>query len=756
MNVYRLVLGIVLGVAIALGLLFGLTTGYALVQAAPSDPTKDHDEAISRALTYLETQQLPGGGIESDFSPGTPDDFTTIKTVFALAAADRPISYLTSGNGNTLLDYLESRAFTYTRDMTGTVYPGRIGMTIAATVAGNANPYAFAQYPAGHSSEGTAIDLVDELKDTYHPATGAYSTTAKGPFTTGDANGTNQLWAMVALASIQETVPVAAVDFFLDLQEADGGWAWVTGSGGDVDMTGLGMQALLASGFVEPTNVQIQEGLHFLRETQLDSGGWAGYYGTINADTTAAAIQAIAATGYRPATVSWAAQQARTPHDSLLGLQDANGSFGDNALATAHAIAGLAEAPVPILGRLQRTTRALTWMNEQQHADGSWSGFVGPDPGATCDAALAYAAAGFDPGSVAAPGSSISAMDYLSATASSFVLKSADSAGKLALVVEAAGGDAHNFGGVDIVHTVTNTWYSPTLGTFGVPTNTWHQAWSILGLDAAGETAPMSAAQALVDLQDTNGGWKYDLAETWWNTTTPDNTGLAIQALVAANVPVTSSSVVSGTSFLRSQQDLKGGWGNANATAYAMQGLLAAGENLTADWTTEQGHGPYNALSNLQKSDGPFVFGSDDDAFSTRQAVPALIGAHYPLSRTLRPFVSVNRGPDPDRTVAVDPRVEWSDGIGVIIPFGSDLDGDGAVELAWREVVSTSWETATAHVADGRYTATLNLTSPGAYEIRATFVDADGVQYGTDLSDTVSLTTTLARYNVFLPCVIRQ
>jgi hypothetical protein len=521
-------------------------------------------------------------------------------------------------------------------------------------------------------------------------------------------------------------------------------------------MTALTIQALLASGLLEPFNVQIQEGLDFLRETQLDSGGWAGYFGSLNADATAAAVQAIAATGYRPATVSWATEEGRTPRGSLLGMQEANGSFGNNALATAHAIAGLAEEPVPVLGREQRATRALTWMNEQQNADGSWSGFVGPDPGATCDAALAYAAVGFDPDGVTGHESSISAMDYLSATASSFVLKSADSAGKLALVVEAAGGDARDFGGVDIVHTLTNTWYSPTLGAFGVPTNTWHQAWPILGLAAGGETVPMSATQALMDLQNTNGGWKYDLADTWWNTTTPDNTGLAIQALMAANVPITSPSVVSGTSFLRSKQDSKGGWGNANATAYAMQGLLAAGENLVADWTTEEGFSPYSALSSLQKADGPFVLGSDDDSFSTRQAVPALIGAHYPMSRTLRNFASIYRGPDPDRTVAVDPRVEWSNRGEVVIPFGSDLNGNGVVGLTWRELGSTSWETATAHIAEGYYTATLNPTSPGAYQIRATFTDVDGVQHGTDMGDTVSLISILTRYDVFLPYVLRQ
>jgi hypothetical protein len=756
MNQHRLALSIGLGAAVALALLLGLNADPGSVQAAPSDPTIDHSEVVSRALAYLETRQLPNGSIESDWSPGTSDDFTTIKTVLALAAGGRPISHMTSISGNTPLDYLESQAYTYTRDVTGTVFPGRVGMMIAATVAGDGNPYAFGQYPAGHAAAGTPINLVEELKATYHPVTGAYSTTAQGAFTSGAANTANQLWALVGLASAQESVPVPATDFFIGLQESDGGWAWVTGSGGDVDMTGLGVQALLASGNLEPTNVQIQEALDFLRETQLPSGGWASYYSGLNADSTAAAIQAIVAAGYRPATASWGTQSGRTPHDDLVALQDANGSFGDNALATAHAIAGLAEAPLPLLSRTQRANRALTWMNEQQNADGSWSGWTGPDPGATCDAVLAYAAAGFDPDSVTAQGSAISAMDYLSGSASSFVTASTDSAGKLALAVEAAGADAHDFGGVDIVDVLVNSWYSPTVGAFGDAGNVWEQAFGILGLAAAGEPIPVSATVTLGNLQNTDGSWT-----DAWGYDKPGSTGLALQALAAAGVAITDSRVVSGVVALQNEQNAVGSWSafgspSANSTAYAVQGLLAAGEDLEAAKWLKNGQSPYAALSDLQKPDGPFTLGPTDDFFSTRQAVPALLGVHYPFAHTLKPFARVDRGPDPDRTVAVDSRAEWGNSVDVIVPFGSDLDADGSVTLTWREVGATSWETGTVHRAEGYYTATLDLTRRGAYELRTTFMDPDSVQYGTVLSDTVSLISTLARYDVFLPLVLRQ
>ncbi len=761
MHLRNLVLTITLGAAITIGLLAGLSFCAVPAEAqpapAPAAPTIDHSDAISDALAYLQTKQLPDGGVEC-WTPGEADDFTTIKTVIALAAAHRPVSFLTSVSGTMPLDYLDTRAFSYTRDLSGTILPGRAGMLIAAVVAGDSTPYAFGKYPLGHSSAGLPINLVEELKTTYNPATGAYSTTASQGWTSGAANTTNQLWAVLGLAAAQETVPVSATDFLIGLQEPDGGWGWGAGFG-DVDTTALVIQALIASGNVRPTHTKVQEGLTFLRNAQAASGGWESW-GSLSADSTAAAIQSIVAAGYTPATASWAAASGRTPHDDLVGLQAADGGFSGNALGTAHAIAGLAETPLPVFGRAQRVRRALTWMNEQQNADGSWSGWSGPDPGATCDAVLAFTAAGYDPDSVKAAGNVTSALDYLSAAASSYVNNGPDAAGKLAVAVEAAGRDAHTFGGVNIVHVLTSTHYSPTLGAFGVPTNTYHQAFAILGLAAAGEAIPVSATQTLTDLQQGDGGWKYDLGSGWWNTTSPDHTGLALQALIAAGVPPTGTHIVSATVFLHSQQDTQGGWSNTNSTAYAVQGLLAAGEELVANWLKD-GHSPYDALAAYQKPDGPFVWAWSwpaDSGMATWQAVPALLGVHYPFSSTaLTSFGGVNRGPDPDRMVAAPPRATWGNSVDVIIPFGSDLDADGSVTLDWRAHGQTSWVTGTAvHRADGYYTATLSGTALLVYEFRATFTDPDGVQYATEITDTVVLGVMLEPRTIYMPLVLRR
>lgn len=731
MRLRNFVLSITLGAAITVGLVVTLSLHAAPAEAqlapAPATPTIDHSDTISRALSYLKDQQMANGSFNDD-------EFTTFRAVMAVAAAGRPIRTMTSISGYTPLDYLATRAITYTHTETGTgpLKPGTAGQLAVVVVAGGGDPYDFG-----------GMNIIHELTGTYNAATGAYSTT------TAPAGILHQPWAILGLAAVQETVPVSATDYLIELQNADGGWGF-PGWGSDPDTTAQAIQALIAGGNAGPTHAKVVEGLGYLRSTQLDSGGWG--WGTLSADSTAAVIQALAAAGYTPATESWA--HPTDPQTALLSLQQADGSFsGYNVvLSTADAVPGLAEAPLPILGRAQRANRALSWMKALQNPDGSWpTGGYGHPGGPTCDAVLAYAAAGFDPYALRQSGSATSAMDYLASTAAAFADISADSAGKLVIAIEAAGGDAHDFGGVNVVHVLTNTWYSPTVGAFGDANNSWHQAFAMMGLAAAGEEIPISATQYLKGLQNPDGSWV-----DAWGFDQPGSTGLALQALIAAGVPDTDASVVSGTSSLRNQQNAQGSWDafgspSANSTAYAMQGLLAAGEDLDAAEWARAGHSPYAGLIALQKTDGPFVYAGYDNFFATRQAVPALVGAYYPFTRTLTPFASVDRGPDPDRMVAAMPRLATANSVAVTIPFGSDLNANGVVTLEWRAHGTASWTLASVQRADGYFTATLPVTSPADCQWQVTFGDPDLIQYRSRLENQI----TLPLY-VYLPFVFRQ
>ena len=744
MRLRNLVLTITLGAVLTIGLLLALSL-YAIpaeAQPAPAlaDAAIDHSGAISDALAYLQTKQLPNGGLEC-WTPGEADDFTTIKTVVALGAARRPVGFLTSVSGTTPLDYLAARAITYTHDATGTLFPGRAGMLAVAVVAGDGDPYNL-----------SGMNIINELAATYHPATGAYSTTAQGLYSSGAANTVNQLWAVLGLAAAQETVPISATDFLIGLQEADGGWGW--GFGGDVDTTAQVLQALLASGNVGPTNTEVQEGLAFLRSVQAASGGWESW-GFLSADSTAAAIQALAAAGYTPATESWATASGRTPHDDLAGLQAGDGSFSGNALGTAHAIAGLAEAGLPIFGGEQRARRALAWLDEmnlEQHLE----------------AVMAFGAAGYDVSTVMSGTTDLWSWTEAQTATVSNTTRTADD-GQLLMAVVAISGTPTDFGGVNLT---SQTWshYDAATGAFGASpylTDTWAQAWPVLGLAAAGEPIPVTATNYLTGLQNSDGGWPFSTA--WGGLSDSNSTALAMQALLAAGVPTDAASIVSATDYLIGLQNSDGGWpyntawgpaaSDANSTAYVVQALLALGQDLTASKWAPGGIDPLHALYNFQKSDGPFVWQWDspwvppsDDAIATRQAVLPLLGIPFPLARaaSYTAFTPVNRGPDPDRLVACPPRGAWGNSVDVTIPFGSDLDGDGSVTLDWR-VSGGSWVTGTVlYRAGGYYTATLPVTAPVAYEFQATFIDPDGVQHGPTMSG------MLEPHRIHLPLIVKQ
>jgi prenyltransferase beta subunit len=741
MHYKRIALSIMVGSMAVIGLLLALGVAVSAqpepapaLAVSPFDPT----DAISDAWGYLKTQQLPNGAFPG--WTGEADEFTTIKVVLALAADQRPVSFLTSVSGTTALNYLETQAYSYTHDVTGTLFPGRAGMLAAAVVAGDETPDNFG-----------GMNIINELTATYHAATGAYSTTASA------AGPVNQWWAIIGLAAAQETVPVTATDYLLGLQEADGGWGY--GFGGDADATAHALQALLASGNVATTDVQVQAGLDFLRAQQNEQGGWNGWSGP-SADSTASVIQALAAAGYTPATESWAVAPGSNPQTALAAFQAPDGSFSGNALGAAHAIAGLAEAPLPILGTEGMAHRALSWLAGQQTADGGFGG-----ASATSEIVIAFGAAGVDAHTVqSAQGKS--PVDFLVTKVPSYNADGGEM-GKLILAAVASSEDPHNFGGYDLIISLTRH-LSPT-GQFGTHLQFRH-ALGILALAAAEETIPPTTTQWLKDQQLPGGGWAW---ATGFDADT-DTTAMAIQALVAVGEPLTSTSIVSALNYLRSIQGDGAGfccspvWGtdsNADSTALAIQALLAAGQDLD-DWA-KNGRTPLDALRRFQKSDGPLVYqwggwgGPVDNAMSTYHAVPALMGQAHPIApQVLETFAPVYQGSDPDQTVATPIRATWGDSVDVVIPFGSDLDEDGGVDLAWRKAGATSWNAVDGgdiHRVDGYYTATLPLTQPVSYEFQVTFEDSDGVQFGSQISGTAQMPPVeLEPHMIYLPLVIRN
>ncbi len=131
-----------------------------------------------------------------------------------------------------------------------------------------------------------------------------------------------------------------------------------------------------------------------------------------------------------------------------------------------------------------------------------------------------------------------------------------------------------------------------------------------------------------------------------------DSTGLALQALAAARVPLDDAAVQAGLVFLRSVQNEDGGFpgygGDTDpaSTGLALQGLATYGQNpRSLAWTTTIGDGSASALTlrtavetllALQSPAGGFPgFSGPNDPFSSYQALAGLTGpvaAHPPAA----------------------------------------------------------------------------------------------------------------------------
>jgi len=303
---------------------------------------------------------------------------------------------------------------------------------------------------------------------------------------------------------------------------------------------------------------------------------------------------------------------------------------------TAYAADPLGEVQPLATPQERSIDKAIDWLRTQMADDGS---FDPVETGITIDAILAIYAAGEDP-STWESSTGNSPVDYLASQMIAYTVAAPDTsaakAGKAALGAVAANRDPYDFGGMDVIAKVTS-YYSPTMGMYGI--STWDHALSMMALSAVCETIPTTATQALKSLQQSDGGWFYYDGSQWWDPTNVDNTGLCMQALIAAGVPLDDAAIISATNFISDSQTSSGGfpgWDGPDAaptTAMGIQGLIAAGENpLTGTFTisgTDPITDPLTALMELQTPQGDF--GGWNAVQTTAQAIPGLAGRHMPM-----------------------------------------------------------------------------------------------------------------------------
>lgn len=184
---------------------------------------------------------------------------------------------------------------------------------------------------------------------------------------------------------------------------------------------------------------------------------------------------------------------------------------------------------------------------------------------------------------------------------------------RLVLTVALAGGNAADFGGLDLAAALearqVSDIGSPHYGHFGnlVYTSEWgfevdeHQltnahVWSVLALAAAGRDIPNAAAAEarLTNAQNSDGGWGWARGET----ADPDTTAQVLRALAVLGASVTDAAVRDGLGYVESLQNAADG------------GIHSANYD---NWLTVVYDGPSNTASNAEALQAAAAFDCRED-----------------------------------------------------------------------------------------------------------------------------------------------
>lgn len=281
------------------------------------------------------------------------------------------------------------------------------------------------------------------------------------------------------------------------------------------------------------------------------------------------------------------------------------------------------QAATPILA----AQRALNWLQKQQSANDGGYG----NASTSVEAAFAIGANNLREAQWQSHDNAPSLLNFLKEKGKAYAKIGVAESGKFAM------GQSAGDGCFPKRTKLPERYYNSNTGMYGADTSA--QVYGILGTAALGQTIPADAVTVLKNLQQGNGGWEW---MPGWGSDT-NTTSLALQALIASGEANDSTAIVDGLAFLASAQNDDGGFpydpnsafstdSDANSTAYAIQALIATGQDPTAgEWTKNAN--PIAFLLTLQKGNGSFAWQSGGAAniLATEQAITALLSAPYPV-----------------------------------------------------------------------------------------------------------------------------
>jgi energy-coupling factor transport system substrate-specific component len=292
--------------------------------------------------------------------------------------------------------------------------------------------------------------------------------------------------------------------------------------------------------------------------------------------------------------------------------------------------------------RADSPENAVAWLVSVQNKDGGWGSSPGDgsDPTMTCWSMLGLEAAGRNPLDVAYGGST-TPVDYLRSKVSAMKSPGTLSLGILAL--EGAGVDPHDFGGRNLVEALAKR--ARADGSYeGWAGATSYAVLAFRSVGADGATGGPTAW--LRETQNPDGGW----GDVPGSPSTADGTGAAMMALAG------SKAAQRGIAYLKSHQRQNGGFAigssgtvNSQSTAWAVQGILAAGGDPAG--LKKDGNSPLDYLASNQQPDGSYSYATagggtsklvaeQTPVWSTAQVLAAVTESTYPIA-------SVPRAPKP-------------------------------------------------------------------------------------------------------------
>ncbi|MCM1530223.1 MAG: cadherin-like beta sandwich domain-containing protein [Alistipes sp.] len=152
------------------------------------------------------------------------------------------------------------------------------------------------------------------------------------------------VFALIALdtndyQTADSTIRQQCIDYILDKQTPDGGWA-LSGSSADPDMTAMTIQALARYTDDSDVKAALDKAVNALSSLQTETGGYASW-GSVNAESIAQVIVACTALGINPDTDARFIKNGNSAVDALLSFYNSdNRTFshiagdGGNGMAT--------------------------------------------------------------------------------------------------------------------------------------------------------------------------------------------------------------------------------------------------------------------------------------------------------------------------------------------------------------------------------------------------------------------------------------